>query len=1267
MAPSSRTGRVLVGSMLRDLTEEREVFRREVFPKLQDLYRRRGFRLQAIELNWGSGIRELDRSRSLTPPAYICVLGERRGPRPLPEAIPAAEFAEIEKHVPSGSIAFLREWYRLDHNAIPPVAVLQRPGGVFSQPAAWERFVAAPLHELLAQAARGLGLAPEARLKYEASAAEQEIEATLKEKDGARVRVHCFSRVSPGTPPDPDLEALRNRIRQLGGNCYEYDAKTPGALAALALTALARGIEAEVRRPQKPAAADAEAAAHEAFGRERAHGFTGRAKAVERIAQYLHGADTHPLVIAGPPGSGKSALLAHSVERYRTVRPEAAVIYRAAGATAESLDGRALLAGVCGRLGKGALESTGYADLVEQLPERLKASAAGAGVAVVLDGLDQWEPLDPARDLDWLPANLPAGVRLVVATASGELLARLRKKVPAGNIVELEAMEPDEGGRLLDIWLGERGRTLTVEQRARVLGGFLACPQPLYLKLSFEEARHWRSNSQTASPAPDLAGHMDRILERLAARHGRPLVARCFGYLAAARHGLAEDELFDLLSRDGLLQPDAWPPLCADLEPYLMERASGGDTLLAFAHKAFAEAAAQAFLAGDERSARHQALASYFAESGFADRRLWELARQQAQGEMWAPLEATLTSYEFADAKVRAGLLRDLIDDHRVAETCWRASKRLSPPWHEWSRFLTAEARTIESKIEKYPQILFQQALNRSREGRVSRAAQALVKEDRAPSQPWFERVNRPELPPPQACVATFEGHRGPVSSMALAEGGSLAISGGADGTLRVWRVATGACVHILRGHTAGIMAVATAGADRVVSASWDSTVRVWNLDSGECVQVLGGGGVPVLSLAAVGTDRVAAGAADGSLRLWEIASGKALASLVGHKDRINSILALGGGRLASASDDGSVHVWSEDGSSLGALTGHDGPVLHLSSIAGGLSASCRSGKVVLWDVETARPRDTMRGHTGAVAGSAPVDAARMVSWSYDGTVRYWSLVDGSQLALLRRHQGPVMGVAVLEDGRTVSASQDSTLRLWDSQGEPLGVLTGHRSWVNFVAAGAGRLVSASRDGTVKVWDLDAVGGEHPIQPVEMPSEIVRSRTPVRAYVVDPVTAISVAGDPECWQLWDLAAGRCVQSVAGDSETGEQLRKRVRGRMDGPGPSYCGKPLSEWGFAIRGVAGVADELVPGLALTRERQRHERLFDYETGALAFYPLVCRPASWTFACECAIAFDARTNEPHIVRAHLNGAAEPEESPASGGLLSMVRKFLGRGADA
>jgi hypothetical protein len=69
---------------------------------------------------------------------------------------------------------------------------------------------------------------------------------------------------------------------------------------------------------------------------------------------------------------------------------------------------------------------------------------------VFLDALDQLSDVEHARNLVWLPAELPEHVRLIVSTLPGECLAALASKRPAARLIELEPMLPEAGRALLE-------------------------------------------------------------------------------------------------------------------------------------------------------------------------------------------------------------------------------------------------------------------------------------------------------------------------------------------------------------------------------------------------------------------------------------------------------------------------------------------------------------------------------------------------------------------------------------------------------------------------------------------------------------------------------------------------------------------------------------------------------------------------------------------------------------------------------------------------
>ena len=77
-------------------------------------------------------------------------------------------------------------------------------------------------------------------------------------------------------------------------------------------------------------------------------------------------------------------------------------------------------------------------------------------------------------------------------------------------------------------------------------------------------------------------------------------------------------------------------------------------------------------------------------------------------------------------------------------------------------------------------------------------------------------------------------GHCGWVSSVSFDVTGSRIVSGSDDNTVRVWDVATGACVQTLEGHSDAVSSVSFDNTgSRIVSGSDDKTVRVWDVAMG--------------------------------------------------------------------------------------------------------------------------------------------------------------------------------------------------------------------------------------------------------------------------------------------------------------------------------------------------------------------------------------------------------------------------------------------------
>lgn len=501
--------------------------------------------------------------------------------------------------------ALLERWYERDENALGPVNApgaerrLRRRTGAYLDRDVWEG-VEKRLVKSLAAAAEGLGLPEESRRRYVFSATAQEIAAGALDAESPDQAV-CFIREiaelpeGPGAKPYVDVDgdqrdenaavalenlkqALTNHLGERrvvmaersvswGSHGPEFTEDYLRDFAVRVRDVLARSIEEELEHPtvgpeegalETGDALDQEVAAHQRFAAERRTFFTGRSAELARIQGYLDGLAPQPLAVYGEGGTGKSAVIAQALLQAEK-RDGATVVARFIGATPGSSDGRSLLTSMCQELARVTQDTetpvpTDYADLVRDFHHRLEEAAVAGPVWVFVDSLDQLAAaVGSARSLTWVPQTLPPGVRMVLSTRPGDTLEPLRARAEQ---LELGGLPAVDGAELLTKWLDGARRTLQDSQRQAVLNAFERSEgNPLYLRLAFEEAVRWVSGDGEPPEelVPGLRGLIEgNLLERLASEdnHGEAVVAKALGYLAASRHGLAEDELTDLLSRD---------------------------------------------------------------------------------------------------------------------------------------------------------------------------------------------------------------------------------------------------------------------------------------------------------------------------------------------------------------------------------------------------------------------------------------------------------------------------------------------------------------------------------------------------------------------------------------------------------------------------------------------------------------------------------------------------------------------------------------------
>jgi WD40 repeat protein len=1081
----TRTFRVFVSSTFEDLKEERNTLQKDVFPALRRLCEQHGARFQAVDLRWGVRdeaafdqktveicLREIERCQKTgVKPNFIVLLGQRYGWRSLPTRIEAGEYERVSSRIiDPGDQRLVEDWYERDDNAVPAEFVLKPRTGEWVDAVRWQQ-LETQLHEILLAAGRAAGLDEAALAKYWASATHQEVLKGLGTTEEECRHVFAFCRDIPDKACDPDLADLRRSLKgQLPtGNFFHYEPGDLDGLCERVTGELSAIIEREARGFKSKPALELEREAHDKFAHEWSLVF-GREGVLVEVARYLDGGINRPLVLHGASGCGKSAIMARASEDACLTNPHGIIVRRFIGASPESSNGLTLLRSLSEQIGAAygaAAEIPVEFDAVARLfAERLTLATAERPLMVFLDALDQLGRDDPARSLSWLGNALPEHCRVVVSTT--ERLSAIHEC----ELCAIEALQVAHADEALEYWFSKANRTLTREQRQHLLAAFNRCGMPLYLKLAFEEARNWPSWSPLVECkiGQGIDGVIDTFLDRLGldTNHGNLLVSRSLGYLTAARYGLTEDEMLDVLSADQEVWSDfvgrahhtpleqglpviVWSRLSLDLEPYLVERIAPGGTAVNFYHRQLAERVAARFLADDSGQLRHKSLTEYFARQAYwldgetrqrpNARKAAELPWQQRAGGLWQEAEQTLLDCPFLFAKVESGLVLDLDADYRAfLKDAILELRKNHNAVDLIGGALQLSMHVISQDLKQFASQMTGRLLPYKEDHAISHF---LADVAQGAPRPWLRPLYIALEQPGGPLVRILEGHLDAVQAVAMSSDGRQAVSASRGRTLSLWDVESG---RLLRAGTINYDSITSvtlsSDGQRAVYASTDNTIKVWEVETGILLRELKDLDGSVLDVALSIDGCRAVSASSDNMKVWDVESGCLLHTLKGHSSRVSGVALSGDGRRAvSSSWDNTLKVWDvESGLLLRTLTGH-------SKIVDGVALSS--------------------------------DGQRAVSASWDNTLKVWDVESGHLLHTLEGHSEIVRNVALSSDGRrAVSASYDKTLKVWDvDSGLLINTLEGHTDWIEDVALSADgrRAISASKDKTLKVWNVDCV------------------------------------------------------------------------------------------------------------------------------------------------------------------------------------------------
>ena len=363
---------------------------------------------------------------------------------------------------------------------------------------------------------------------------------------------------------------------------------------------------------------------------------------------------------------------------------------------------------------------------------------------------------------------------------------------------------------------------------------------------------------------------------------------------------------------------------------------------------------------------------------------------------------------------------------------------------------------------------------------------------------PWLWSVKSAKA------INKLPGH---FTAVTFSSDGSRIATGGIDITVHLWDGYTGTLIKRLQAPISYFPADDTSKVDNVVFALLDMVIVSttsnghilrWDVeglgDDAEPTPMRGSLHTGSINGLAVSPDSklVATFASDMTVRLWDVEKAQGLGEAIRGPAKVYSgAFSIEGLQFIAGYDDGTVIVWEVLTQKLIHRLSNDTKCIYTLTVSPDrrLVAAC-GANFCLWDIQAGELLcPPLLGHADDIwSVTFNSDGTRMVSGSYDKTIRIWNIrheyqkrpsIPNIEVFTLKGHTKYVNMVSLAPDGRLLaSASGDGTLRLWDTDlldavGDQESTEQLHGRTTHLLLSNdKSRVLSAGQNGTLQMWDL---------------------------------------------------------------------------------------------------------------------------------------------------------------------------------------------------
>lgn len=500
---------VFISSTFNDMHAERDYLVKRVFPELRIWCAERKMKLMDIDLRWGVSeadavenkrvvevcLKNIDKCR----PFFLCFLGQRRGWVPGREDVNPEilqEFPELAQYLGKTSVTELEILHALMHPMAQDRKAVRHARFYFRDDSYLKQIKDKGVRELFSpsqkfwskkdrelerfkKSVRGSYPVYDYHGEWNNSLVSHEL-TNVRGADCSRGRLEHFT-VEQLSLKDHILEWLKEAIL----------AEFPEHRS---VEEMLNPLELELDRQDTALFSACDA-------------YLPRKEAEEALLSYINGDIAAPLILNAQAGAGKTSLLAHMIQENYF---HAEVFYRFCGITAESATAERLITSLLQEMEHRGLitkkEMEHPADVLLMLFSSILKKAAEHGrLLIILDGADQLEGAN--RNLQWLPAKLPSGVKVILSTKTDGRKTFLKELKNRGMYLYTLGLmtDTDTKRRLIREYMGRFLKDMD-DIQTECVTDMEGSSNPLFLKIVLNELR--------------MYGSFDTLMEQLRTNYG---------------------------------------------------------------------------------------------------------------------------------------------------------------------------------------------------------------------------------------------------------------------------------------------------------------------------------------------------------------------------------------------------------------------------------------------------------------------------------------------------------------------------------------------------------------------------------------------------------------------------------------------------------------------------------------------------------------------------------------------------------------------------